>query len=301
MSSDSNTRAIRIMYFSGTGGAKRIADTFMQESANRGLEAYITALDYSNPQNSILQSLDTLESVDLVFLIFAVHAFDAPIPVYDWIKHINNQYGKRIAVISVSGGGEVWPNTGCRNNCCKALEEKGFTVVYEKMMCMPSNWVSAVNDHLAMRLINAVPEKVNKILDSVLIGKIRRTKFRKGIIQSFITKIEKNGAKRFARELMISSKCTGCGWCAKNCPVNNIELQNCRPVFKNQCVMCFRCIYNCPFHAMQSKSFMVLKTGYSLTEVEKRMKGVELESIQKCCRGILWKSVGDYLADKDGY
>lgn len=291
-----NIKTVKIVFFSGTGGVKRIAEAFQQELLFRGLGVSLKNLDYSLLNKS--QVDDSITSVDLVILIFPVHAFDAPDPIYKWIQHMHMESTK-VAVISVSGGGEVWPNTGCRNNCCKALEQKGFDIVYDRMMCMPSNWVSCINDHFAMWLIRVIPKKVNSILDDLLTGKTRRTKFKLGLLRSYITKMEKKNTNLFAHKLVIDSTCTGCGLCAGHCPVNNIEMKDRKPVFNDRCIMCFRCIYECPSCAIKSNNFMVLKNGYSLSEVEKRMQGVELEPIEKCCKGFLWSGVKNYLLDKD--
>lgn len=113
---------VTIVYFSGTGGTKRIADAFEKELLKRGSQVSRNSLDFSK---SLHHYDKPLEGADLVILILAVHAFDAPKPVYNWISSSDGS-GKKAAVISVSGGGEIWPNTGCRNNCCKALESRGF-------------------------------------------------------------------------------------------------------------------------------------------------------------------------------
>lgn len=81
--------------------------------------------------------------------------------------------------------------------------------------------------------------------------------------------------------------------------MNNIEMRDKTPYFKDRCVMCFRCVYACPSKAIKSKSFQVLKNGYSLSDLEKRMEGVELELVEKCCKGILWAPMRRYLLDKD--
>jgi ferredoxin len=293
-----NFKTIKIVFFSGTGGVKRIADAFRQELLNRGLGVSLKDLDYSQLNKRNSQSDESTTSEDLVILLFPVHAFDAPDPIYKWIQdtHMENT---KVAVISVSGGGEAWPNTGGRNNCCKALEQKGFNIVYERMMCMPSNWVSPINDHVAMWLIRVIPKKVNRILDDLLTGKTRRTKLKMGLLRSYITKMEKSNSNQFASKLIIDRTCTGCGLCAGHCPVNNIEIKDRKPLFNDRCIMCFRCIYDCPSNAIKSNNFMVLKNGYSLLEVEKRMQGVELEPIEKCCKGFLWGAVKNYLLDKD--
>jgi ferredoxin len=291
---------VLIVYFSGTGGTERIANSFEAELIKRDYTASRIALDYSKTDKNYQSTKEILQASDLVILIFAVHAFDAPDSVYDWIRQTDTG-SKRIAVISVSGGGDVWPNTGCRNNCCKALEDRGFEVVHEKMMVMPSNWVFETNDHLAMWLIKAVPDKVNKILDSLLDGKTRRTRLKKGFMRNFLTSMEKRSAHKFAKELIIGGECSGCGWCSANCPVNNIILTGRRPAFGNECIMCFRCVYGCPHDAIKSESFMVFKKGFSLEEIEKRMEGIELEPVEKCAKGLMWSGAKNYLLDKDGY
>jgi hypothetical protein len=63
--------------------------------------------------------------------------------------------------------------------------------------------------------------------------------------------------------------------------------------------MCFRCVYGCPSHALHSKNFMVLKGGFDLAAVERRIQGVPLPPVEKCCKGWAWKGVRKYLLDQD--
>lgn len=291
-------KIMQIVYFSGTGGTKRVAQYFDDNLQQKGYKTILTSLDLS--VNKSYEEMDVHEDTDIVFLIFAVHAFDAPDIVYQWINQITSYYKKAVA-ISVSGGGEVWPNVGCRSGIITALENKGFHVVYEKMICMPCNWVAPINDHMAMWLLTTLPEKTEKIIDCVLSGKTRRTYHKKGRLQKFVTKSEKRQASHFGKQIIISDSCTGCGLCEKTCPVNNIAFEDGIPTFKDNCLMCFRCIYACPHKAMTSKNFMVLKKGFSIKGVEKRMKGAELLPIKKCCGGVVWMGVKKYLTDKDGY
>lgn len=293
MNESINPAMVQIVFFSGTGGTERIANCFEQALNSRKIQTALLNLDFSSPDYRDPDAANNT-SAELMILLFAVHAFDAPLPVYTWLEQLPASK-KRAVVLSVSGGGEAWPNTGCRSACCKALEEKGLKVVYDGMMCMPSNWVTPVNDHLAMHLIQAVPGKVEQILSDVLSGRIVRTYQKKSPLRAYITKIEKKDAKRFPEAITIDESCKGCGWCANHCPTGNIEIENGKPVFKSSCVMCFRCIYDCPTHAMHSTNFMVLKGGYNLNAVEKRMQGVPLQPIQECCRGLAWSAVRKYL------
>ncbi len=78
----------------------------------------------------------------MLLLLFSVHAFNAPDAVYKWIDGLDTVKHISAAVISVSGAGDVCPNTACRVSSIKRLTKKGYHVLYERMIVMPSNWVA---------------------------------------------------------------------------------------------------------------------------------------------------------------
>lgn len=292
---------VRLIFFSGTGGTKRIAEAFERELKGRGLDVVIKNLGESLQEKKDSSAEQENRNIDLNILVYPVYALDAPRPVYEWIESISgSEAGRKIAVFSVSGGGEMWPNKGCRNSCCKALENRGFRVVYDRMMCMPANVLVEYNDHVVMWLLRLIPKKVTKIVDELLAGNVHRTHFRKGLILNWISKSERKNSGKFSKGFEISDDCTGCGWCVRNCPMSNIEIpeQASKPRFSDRCVICTRCVYGCPAQAIKTKGPLTLKKGFDLDAVEQRMKGVELEPVEKCCKGWLLKGVKDYLLDK---
>lgn len=48
-----------------------------------------------------------------------------------------------------------------------------------------------------------------------------------------------------------TAACTGCGLCARQCPLGNIAMRDHKPVWGAFCTMCERCYHRCPTHAVE--------------------------------------------------
>ena len=292
MTSAFQIKTVKIAYFSGTGSTARVADAFENELNRRGLPVTKSEIRGGN--------LYSDEKEDLLILLFAVHAFNAPRIVYQWIDSLSGAKKIPVAVISVSGGGEITPNTACRLSSIRRLEKKNYRVVYEKMMVMPSNWVMRTDDGLAIRLLDVLPSKVECIVDDLLEGVVCRT--RPKLIDRVFSRIwemEKTGARFFGRNLRVNAKCNSCGWCAKNCSANNITMLDNKPAFGEKCILFLKCIYGCPKQAIEAGTFkfIVLKEGYDLKALEKRMQGIHPAPVEDLAKGYIWKGVKKYLLE----
>jgi ferredoxin len=289
---------VQIVYFSGTGGAARAALNFEEIFFKKGIEVLKVPLDMHEAGYQQKPGIGNL--VGLLVLIYPVHAFDAPAPVYEWIEGIPEGKGLPCAVISVSGGGEMWPNTGCRAGCIELLESKGYSPFYERMLVMPSNIFFLTKEQLAVQLLKTLPLKVELSIDEILAGIKRRTKkpFASGLIAAF-SKLEKKKAQKFGKDLKVHDTCTGCGWCSGKCPMKNIKIVDRKPLFGNKCVLCLRCIYGCSEKAIYSQHYspLLIKGGFNLNNLEKRMNDIEISPLDNVKAGILFIAVKKYLRD----
>ncbi len=46
------------------------------------------------------------------------------------------------------------------------------------------------------------------------------------------------------------AKCSGCGACAKGCPLDNIAMKDGKPLWGPVCALCLRCFHGCPSRAV---------------------------------------------------
>jgi len=286
-------KRINIIYFSGTGGTERAAKCFESEFKQAGYDVNLLrikdAFEYLDCENSTL------------LLLYSVYALNAPQKVHEWVESLPSVRNVRSAVVSVSGGGEISPNTACRASVIKKLEKKGFSVTYENMIIMPSNFGVTAGKPISPLLLAILPKKVETIAADIDSGIIRRTKPRFfDRLMSGVGKLERLGAHSFGKNIHVGDTCTGCGWCSNHCPAGNITMQSDRPIFGGSCNFCIGCIYGCPSKALEAGTgkFLVFKDGFDLNVLEKTQPA-DLKDVEKLANGYAWKGVREYLLDSD--
>jgi ferredoxin len=286
-----------IVYFSGTGGTALAAETMSASLRGKGAETRVSEIFHDKLPQARLD--------ELLVLLFPVYAGDAPSPVAEWIASLGQAQRGKAAVIAVSGGGEVSPNTACRVKTIKRLEKRGFAVIGEYMLCMPSNLIVPTPEAIAVSLIRALPEQCGRIADEILAGtKNRKRPLRRDrVILPFLA-AEKAGAKLFGKTLKADSSCIHCGLCAKNCPRGNIQMRDEKPAFGWRCALCLRCIYACPQHAIHTSMSLlkkaVFKDGFDLQALRIKaaaQDGASQEAQDAKADG-LWEGVAAYLEQK---
>lgn len=289
-------KRVLLVYFSGTGCTEKVTLELRNWIRSEGYETLMYSLDISDLER-LATYLNVLgEELHHMVLLYPVYAGDAPQPVYAWLDTIP-EHRIPTSVISVSGAGEMWPNTASRVYTIKALEKKGYHVIYEDMIVMPSNFIYETNPALCKLELEALPSKLERIAKEALSGTIKRIKKPRtaGFLHA-LANIEKRRAVRWGQRLKINTRCTHCSWCIEHCPTGNIQKTDSRVVFLNQCTMCLRCVYGCPVHAIEPgryKSF-ILKDGFNLRKIE----NIELDkeqSMEECAKGYKWKGVKKYL------
>lgn len=288
-------KTVNIDYFSGTGSTAYIAEIFERTFEEAGIQVTRTRIS---------QEAKVPEQADLELILFPVYAFNAPKPVDEWLERMPDVHKKRAAVISVSAGGEISPNTACRTRTINKLTSKGYLVRYETMFVMPCNFAISYHHSINHMLINIVPGRVRRATAQLLSGVVRRTRpFPQDYLFSMVGTLEKRlGGICFGGQLKADDTCTGCSWCAKNCPTGNIRMRGKKPEFSNKCVICLHCVYGCPQKAIRPifLKFLVFKSGYDFSKMVERAKNYNKNSILgKYCKGYVMSGVRRYIKEEN--
>lgn len=288
-----NINSATIAYFSGTGGTKMAAECFESQLANRGITVNMIKISARTPGEAV--------ETDLLILLSPVYAFRLAEVAEKWVERLPQSVKKPItAVISVSAGGEHSPNSACRVSCKRILEKKGYAVLYEKMLIMPSNFAEPTPPELVCGLIQILPKKVEQILHDILSGRknITHPQAKDRLIASF-GRMEHLGASVFGASIRSSDACNQCGLCIRSCPMGNIHMQNEKPAFGRNCLWCMKCIYACPQKALSPKRMKssVIKEGFDISQMTKdAMEGGEkLHAPAEDDNS--WKGVREYLEE----
>ncbi len=294
-------KKVKLVYFSGTGGTAYFASLLEQNFKGKSCEVKVLPLEVKAIKRTKKDGTYGIGSADIIIILFPVHAFDSPEPVYNWIKTLPKSNGLPVAVISVSAAGDYWINRASRYGSIKALTLKGYDVFYERMVIMPINMIIATKNTFSMRLLQILPIKAANTAIEIISMKSRRTYPPvKSRMLTYICKIEKIWAKFFGKELTVRKSCNHCGLCSRNCPMGNIHMKNRRPLFGWHCVACFRCIYACPTNSIYPRisRFLVIRDGYDLKKTKKQMEETTLESDEKLLSGF-YSIFKDYLLKDD--
>jgi ferredoxin len=284
-------QSVSIFYFSGTGTTRKAALCIEDCLRNKGLKVRTSPVSlgkYPAPGD------------DMVVLLFAVHAMHAPEAVYRWINRLPQAQGVPAAVISVSGGGEIFPNTASRASAIRKLQKKGYKVFYEDMLVMPSNCLERTDDALAAKLIEVLPKKAEAVARNLFSREVRRTKpFFADRVISFACEAEKAGARLFGRFIRCNDNCNGCGWCSRNCPASNITMRDSRPEIGKRCNMCLGCLYGCPRKALSQRlfGFFLFREGFSLSEIESKIPWPFPVDVGALAKGYFWSGLRRYLEE----
>ena len=231
-----------IFYYTGTGNSLH--------AAKRSAEALGGAelVHMGRRCNSGYKAIN----IGVVGFVFPVYAWGPPIAVEKFLKNLDIPKPHYTFTILTHGG---WPGDTL-SMWDDMLSSKGF--------CHDAGWALRAVENYVPLYNPPAPHKqseINTLLDARLneVCTQIRNREKQPITGSFLGKFARYvihplwamQAARSDRNWRVSEKCTGCGICAKVCPVGNITMiEATRPRWNHTCEQCMACFHWCPEKAI---------------------------------------------------
>lgn len=228
------------LYFSGTGNTKHCIELFLRTVEESALAV---------PMESA-GAAGMVSGQETVVLAYPTYYSNIPYIVRDFIQRNGGIWaGKKVFCMTTMGlfAGD---GTGC---AARLLKKYGAEILGGLQVKMPDS----IGDVKLLKrsgeenrkIIRAADKKVVKAAEQMKSGIFCREGL--GIFAHIAGFFGQrlwfySKTKNYTGALKISGTCTGCGLCAKVCPMNNIILENGKAKAREKCTMCYRCISLCP-------------------------------------------------------
>ena len=243
-----------VLYFTGTGNsrylARRIADALNMPRYD--LNACIKAGDTAPVQTGR----------DVV-LVTPTYAWRIPRVVSEWLGKTELAGAERIWFV-MDCGSEIG-NAAKYNR--QLAEQKHLHYMGTAQVVMPENYIAMFNAPQAEQARSIVREAEPKIQNAITHIKAEQefSAPRNNLYDRFMSSPVNPIFYRFfvkADAFTASDACIGCGKCVRECPLNNIHLEQGKPTWGKNCTHCMACICYCPKEAIEYGKKSVVKPRY---------------------------------------
>ena len=199
-------------------------------------------------------------------------------PTYAWqMAHIFSDFirtgtfsGSEEAYFVLTCGGDIG-NAG--RPLFELCTEQNFKYMGTLEVVMPENYVAMfpvpdqaksariiaaatpILEYGAQCIAQSIPFPINKV---GLLGKLKTGPVNQGFYKFYVK----------ADGFFVTDKCIGCGKCVNVCVLNNIRLENEKPVWEQSCTHCMACICGCPAEAIEYGKRSQGKRRYLCSEYE---------------------------------
>jgi len=252
-----------IHFLSGTGNSFRVATWLAEAVREGGGEAELRPVRPGTPPDD-----GEAGAQRLVGLVFPTHGFTAPWPVLRLAWRLPPGQGTHAVVMPTRAGTKLGPLflPGLEGTAgylvALLLALRGYRVRGVMAVDMPSNFMVAhpgFSEASARAIIARAEPKVRAFAETVLAGRRRFA----GIVPLLLGLVllpvslayALLGRFYLAKMMFASTRCTGCGQCARACPFGAIRMigtRTPRPYWTFSCESCLRCLAWCPEQAVES-------------------------------------------------
>lgn len=255
-----------IYFMSGTGNSYRAASWIGKNASGKGISAAVKTIEKADPEKEIEDS-----STCILGLVMPTHAFTAPWHMIRFAMRLPRRSSVNAFCVSTRAGmnfGSVFtPGMSASSNFVMSaiLRIKGYKVLGILPLDMPSNWIAChtgLPEKNVRAIIDRGEKKIKIFTDKILSGE--KVWFNTDNLYDILCAIPLFpvsllflliGRFFLAKLFFANNKCTGCGICTENCPVEAIKMRGRKkklPYWSYNCENCMRCMAFCPEKAVEA-------------------------------------------------
>ena len=249
-----------VLYFTGTGNSRYLARRIAE-----GLEMPLYDL------NACIKAGDTapVQTGRDVVLVTPTYAWRIPRVVSEWLGKTELTGAERIWFV-MDCGSEIGNAAKYNRNIA---EQKHLCYMGTSQILMPENYIAMFDAPEAEEARKIVKNAEPAIMDTAVWIKegqpfpATRNNFYDRFMSGPVNPIFYQFFVK-ATAFQTDDTCIGCGQCVKNCPKNNIVLENGKPIWGNQCTHCMACICYCPTEAIEYGKKSIGKPRYHFEQLK---------------------------------
>ena len=236
-----------ILYFSGTGNTKFVAEKFEHELKLNGIKTEIHSIEQAVPIAP--------DTYDLLILGCPKYY---EFPMLHFVNSIKQrlQAGKKeIPVLAFCT--QTGPLKTNFNGMAKVLARKNHQLIVSKSFQMANNFLifksfQQTDEQDIKDRIDQIDPQVKELVTAFLNKKaqMEHVGFFMGGMEHLVAVSCDKLFPVFAMKYSASDACVSCGMCEKMCPKQNITIKGGKPQFGKHCMFCMRCINLCPANAI---------------------------------------------------
>ncbi len=242
-----------LYYFTGTGNSLYLTQQ-------------LSVLIPNSEIRCVTEYKGNVHSKCMIGIIFPVYMWTLPNIITDFANKL--KYDDSCYVFSIANYGGL-PGKALQNldELLKKNNSKSLSAGF--YIHMPGNYYpmyGGLSEEKQKKLFAEAKKKLVSIAEKLKDQPVLKPEKSHAVIDSIMYKaLSKNisTVKESDSNYIVNDKCKGCGVCVSKCPVNNIKLENNKPVWMHNCEACMACLQYCPNGAIGYKGVKDTRKRYT--------------------------------------